>query len=377
MVGCIFSPESGGAIEIECDPTYLSSCHIPKPIVLSEGEELTIAPTENDFNVASLYVPPQSILNTFPHQIFHTFPNVIDVTLSSCKIPELNRESFRNATKLENLNLSANNLTVLRQAVFENAPELFELVLADNQIAEIENGAFRGLRKLQTLKLNGNQLKVLHSGTFADLVNLEYLPLYFNQLETIETNALTLPNLSEVFFAHNKLTTLPDDLFDGAPKVAFTDFDYNQLRQIGNAFVKCDSIKYLSLDGNPIEDLDLSKFASMKSLSVLSLNSTNLILPSTPAITAPKSPLHSLNLANNQLANADLFEHLVIFPNLERLYLDNNLFKGFIEPHRIKQLLPKLSTLDFEGNKLLSGWLKENAAALQRHQIDVQSKNVF
>lgn len=377
IVGCILSLGFGHAAEIKCDRGILSTCYIRTPIILMDGDELNIAPGENAFMVTRFETVPHLNLSIFPQQILQRFPSVKAVTLTLANIRELNQESFRNATDLENLNLNGNNLTVLPNALFKNAPKLVELILSDNQIAEIEDGAFSGLAQLQTLKLNGNRLKVLRSGTFVDLVNLEFLHLYWNRLETIETNALTLPNLTEVFFGHNQLSSLPDDLFDGAPMLSFTDFSDNQLHRVGNAFAKCDILFYLNLENNRIEDLDLSKFASLKSLSVLSLNNTSLNLPSKPVASAHKSTVHSLNLANNQLTNADLFEHLAIFPNLERLYLDNNKFNGFNEPHQIKRLLPKLNTLDFEGNKLISAWLQENIDVLRRDQINVLSKNVL
>lgn len=324
-------------------------------------------------------IVPQSKLNKFPQQIFQVLHHLDTVNLPSANIRALDQESFRNASNLQNLNLSENNLTVLPTAVFKNAPELVRLTLTDNQIAEIEDGAFSGLAKLQTLKLNGNRLKVLRSKTFIDLVNLEFLHLYWNQLQTIETNALTLPKLSEAYFGHNQLASLPDDLFDKASKLQYTDFDDNQLQRVGDAFTKCDNLFNLNLENNPIEDLDLLKFASMKSLGVLSLNNTGFRFPSTPATTTTesKSPLLSLNLANNRLANADAFLHLSIFPNLKHLYLYNNEFNDFNEPHQIKRLLPKLDTVDLDGNKLVSAWLQENNGILQRDRINVLNKNVL
>lgn len=376
-VGCILSSKSGRAVELQCDQTLLSSCYIPEPVILMDGDELKIAPVQNEFMVNRFGIISNSDLKTFPKHIFQALPHVEVVTLAASNIRELFQESFQNASNLQNLDLNGNKLTVLTKSVFSNAPKLDRLNLMDNQIGEIEDGAFCNLKRLQTLKLNGNRLKVLRSETFLDLMNLEYLHLYWNQLETIETNALNLPRLTEFFVGHNQLTMLPDDLFDGAPNVRFTDFGNNQLRRIGNAFAKCDNIYNLDLENNHIEDLDLSKFASMKSLSVLSLNNTTLILPSMPAIIDHKSSVQSLNLANNNLTNADLFMHLAIFTNLERLYLYNNNFNGFNEPHQIKRLLPKLNTLDLNGNKLISVWLQMNNDVLQRDQINVLNKNVL
>lgn len=377
VVGCILPTEFGGSVEIKCDRRLLSSCYVRQPVTLMDGEELHIAPIENEFMVNRFEIVPHSNLKTFPHQIFHVLPHVEAVTLTFANIRALSQESFRNASNLQTLDLSANNMTALPKALFKNAPQLERLILAENQIAEIEDGAFSGLTKLQTLKLNGNRLKVLRSETFDGLVHLEFLHLYRNHLETVEMDALTLPNLTEVFFGHNKLTVLPADLFDGAPNLRYADFSNNQLQRIGNAFAKCDNLLNLNLENNRIADLDLSRFASMKSLAVLSLNNTKIILPPMPAAAVQNSPMQSLNLANNQLKSANLFEHLAIFPNLERLYLYNNEFDGFEEPHQIKRLLPKLNTLDLNGNKLISAWLQESNDVLQRDQIDVLNKGVL
>lgn len=374
-IGCIM--ELSHAVEMKCDRKLLSVCYIRTPVTLTDGEELNIAPVENEFMVNHFEIVPHSKLNKFPQQIFQTLHHLDTVNLPLADIRTLDQESFRNASKLQNLNLSENNLTALPAAVFKNAPELVRLTLADNRIAEIEDGAFSGLVKLQTLKLNGNRLKVLRSKTFTGLLELEFLHLYWNQLQTIETNAMALPKLSEAYFGHNQLASLSDDLFDGASNLQYTDFGDNQLQRVGDAFTKCDNLINLNLENNPIEDLDLMKFASMKSLAVLSLNNTGLRLPSTPATTEIESPLLSLNLANNHLANADAFVHLSIFPNLKHLYLYNNEFNDFNEPHQIKRLLPKLDTLDLAGNKLISAWLQENNGILQRDRINVLNKNVL
>lgn len=361
------------AVEICCDQIIPSSCYIRQPVELADGDELTIAPVKNELRIRSFGIVSHSKLNTFPHRIFQTLPHVEVVTLEISNIRAMSPESFHGASHLQNLRLSGNNLTTLPKDVFKNALKLLELILSDNQIAEIENGAFSGLTQLQTLKLNGNRLKALRTGIFADLVNLEFLHLHWNQLETIGIGVLTLPMLNEVFFAHNQLTTLPADLFDGAPNVQYTEFSDNQLQRIDNTFAKCDKLIYLNLENNRIEDLDLAKFASMKSLQVLSLDNTNFNLPSTPVSTEQSSPVISLNLANNELTDSNLFEHLAIFPNLERLYLYNTVFSSFDEPHRIKRLLPKLNMLDLVGNKLISGWLQRNKNVFKSNGIVVVS----
>lgn len=121
--------------------------------------------------------------------------------------------------------------------IFNNANKLEQLDLSGNEVMNTVDYGFRGLRHLRTLKLNGNQLKVLRNKTFFDLKNLEYLHLYSNQVGTIETHALTLPKLTEILFGHNSLQVLPKNLFMNSPRLEVAKFSDNKIIQIGDTFV--------------------------------------------------------------------------------------------------------------------------------------------
>lgn len=363
------------AADIKCDQTFPSLCLITMVINLSPDEVLNIAPMDHAHLITRFEITSASSLKEFPKQIFESFPNVEAVTLNSADIQFLVCNSFKNASNLKDLHLKLNKLTIVQENAFKNANKLEQLDLSGNEIMNIEDFGFQGLRHLRTLKLNGNQLKVLRNQTFFDLENLEYLHLYSNQLRTIETHALTLPKLTEIFFGHNKLRILPNDLFLNAPSVEVAEFRDNQIIRIGDTFFDCHDIYSLNLENNPIEDIDLLKFAKMKSLSSLSLNNTKFTFASDPleiteSITKSSS-LESLNLANNNLNDSNIFQHLIMFPELQRLYLYNNRFIGFDNAHEIKIILPKLNTLDLMGNDLMIDWLRHNNGIFKRNEINV------
>lgn len=372
-VGCQHNRTN--AADVKCDQTFPSLCLITVVINLSPNEVLNIAPMDHAHLITRFEITSASSLKQFPKQIFELFPNVKAVTLNSADIQFLECNSFKNARNLKDLHLKLNKLTIVEENAFNNANKLEQLDLSGNEVMNIEDYGFRGLRNLLTLKLNGNQLKVLRNKTFFGLENLEYLHLYSNQLRTIETQALTLPKIAEIFFGHNKLRVLPNDLFVNAPKLEVVEFSDNQIIRIGDTFVDCHNIYSLNLENNPIEDIDLAKFAKMKSLSSLSLNNTNFTFASDPleiteSITK-SSTLESLNLANNNLNNSNIFLHLIMFPELQRLYLYNNQFIGFDNADEIKIILPKLNTLDLIGNELMIDWLRHNNGILKRNEINV------
>lgn len=342
---------------------------------MQNNEELNIAHIDHAHMVTRFEIAPVSNLKNFPKTIFETFPHLEAVTLNSANIKSIAPATFEKATNLKDLHLKLNKIMKLTKWLFKNAERLEQLDLSGNEISIIEDEAFTGLKNLRTLKLNGNRLRVLKTPTFVGLDNLEYLHMYSNRLDTIEPQALGLQKLTEAFFGNNRLRTLPADIFTGAPNLEVTEFSNNRLTHIGDAFIECNQIYLLNLENNPIEDIDLMKFAKMRSLSSLSLNSTSFQFPDEPPtkdnLTATSLSLESLNLGNNNLSNANIFEYLIMFPELQRLYLYNNQFAMFSNAMHIKNALPKLNTLDLIGNNLIINWLRDNYDIFKRLNINI------
>lgn len=372
VVVCIFYQAI--AFDVKCDQTFPSYCFIGAAIDLQNNEELNIAPMDHSHMVTRFEIAPVSNLKNFPKTIFEHFPQLQAVTLNSANIKSLAPNTFEKALNLKDLHLKLNKIMKLTKSLFKNAEKLEQLDLSGNEISNIEDESFNGLKSLRTLKLNGNRLKVLKTQTFTGLESLEYLHLYSNKLDTIEPQALNLPKLTEVFFGNNRLRTLPTDLFNNAQNLEVTEFSSNHLTQIGDTFINCHKIYSLNLENNPIADIDLVKFAKMRSLSSLSLNNTAFRfpdeLPSKENITTSSS-VESLNLGNNNLSNANIFHHLIMFPELQRLYLYNNKFDHFNDASDIKNVLPKLNTLDLIGNNLIINWLRDNYDTFKRLSINI------
>lgn len=353
-------------------PSY---CFIGVAVDLPSDEDLVIVPMDHSHMVTRFEIAPVSNLKKFPTIIFDAFPHLTAVTLNSANIYSLAPATFEKALNLKDLHLKLNKITKLTKFLFKNAEKLEQLDLSGNEISTIEDDSFGGLKNLRTLKLNGNRLKALKSRTFTGLDNLEYLHLYSNRLDRIESKALDLPQLTEAFFGFNRLRSLPADLFAGAPNLEVTEFSNNRLTSIGGVFIDCHKIYFLNLENNPIEHIGLVDFARMRSLSSLSLNSTQLKFSDEPPVksnlSATSASLESLNLGNNNLSDANIFQHLIMFPELQRLYLYNNQFSGFSNASEIKNALPKLNTLDLIGNNLIINWLRDNYDTFRRLNINI------
>ena len=95
---------------------------------------------------------------------------IIDITAKNCSSP----------IRLQNLDLSYNNISNLEDGVLSCLPDLTHLNLRWNRITDLRPGSLAGLTKLKTLDLAYNELFQLHAGAFLHSPGLKRLDLSFN-----------------------------------------------------------------------------------------------------------------------------------------------------------------------------------------------------
>ncbi|KAB5565587.1 hypothetical protein PHYPO_G00243300 [Pangasianodon hypophthalmus] len=139
--------------------------------------------------------------------------------LSKNHIRSIEIGAFNGLASLNTLELFDNRLTTIPNGAFEYLSKLKELWLRNNPIESIPSYAFNrvpSLRRLDLdeLEMSGNQLSIIRPGSFKGLVHLQKLWMMHAQIQTIERNAFDdLQSLVELNLAHNNLTLLPHDLF--------------------------------------------------------------------------------------------------------------------------------------------------------------------
>ena len=84
------------------------------------------------------------------------------------------------------LDLTHNNITVLKTDSFSNLTHLRELRLSHNNLRDIQNGSFNGLVNMEILSLSSNCLTQLKPETFSGLTSIKRLLLDDNRLPSID-----------------------------------------------------------------------------------------------------------------------------------------------------------------------------------------------
>lgn len=133
-------------------------------------------------------------LQSLPIRFLGTLPQLQRLNLSVNKLgPALELPEGVLSTNLRVLDLSQNQLCEVPCGAFP--PQLQELWLSGNNISSLSNESLQGLRWLRTLDLSWNQIKVLKPGWLSHLPALTTLNLLGTYLEHISGTQLQGPQM--------------------------------------------------------------------------------------------------------------------------------------------------------------------------------------
>ncbi|XP_054836611.1 prolargin [Eublepharis macularius] len=249
-------------------------------------------------------------------------------------IEDLPEESFKNATELRWINLDNNRIKRVDKRVLDKLESLVFLYLEKNHLREIPNNL---PSNLEQLRLSRNRISKIPPGAFNKLEHLILLDLHNNELNDAVFNKNTfkgLKNLMQLNLARNILRKMPP----GLPT----------------------AVHQLFLDKNNITDIPENYFKDFANLAFLRLNYNGLTDKGLPRNSFNITNLLVLHLAHNKLTNIPY-----ISPNLEHLYLNDNLIEtvngtqicpislfAFREPSSDLDKVPHLRYLRLDGNHL-------------------------
>ncbi|XP_005986968.1 leucine rich repeat containing 4C, genome duplicate a [Latimeria chalumnae] len=152
-------------------------------------------------------------LTTIPNGAFEYLSKLKELWLRNNPIESIPSYAFNRVPSLRRLDLGElKRLSYISEGAFEGLSNLRYLNLGMCNLRDIPN--LTPLVKLDELELSGNQLSVIRPGSFQGLVHLQKLWMMHAQIQVIERNAFDdLQSLVELNLAHNNLTLLPHDLF--------------------------------------------------------------------------------------------------------------------------------------------------------------------
>ena len=243
------------------------------------------------------------------------------------KIKQIVRNAFTNLKYLEELNFGFNELTAEKlipqifegkyaAAEFEPMQNLKRLVLSYNLLNNLDPDVFEHTKHLQELYLDNNPFQIIHTSVL---------------------NAFTdLSQLQKLDMSRMELSSLPEDTFHPLRALKVLKLEGNLFRTIPEALKRAINLKELSLDENPIGDLNEKEnfMPSLRKLEKLNMTYMGSLHVIGKGSLAGLESLKELRLSHNHhlsyihpaafsFPEVDNLE-VTQWPVVKKLFLENN-----------------------------------------------------
>lgn len=338
--------------------------------------------------------------------------NLTTLNLRKNFITDLEDGIFASMKKLQQLDLSSNMITVIREETFAGCgDDLYKVDLSNNRIQELDYTTLTPLahpKKLSVeLDLNGNAIKFvkeshrvshlvfealnlkdnfLHSFSCPD-IKIAELHLENNELETISFDNCSVEYMA---ISKNKLrwihvhqdlkgliaskNEIESFVVSGDPKMYHLDLsDNKEIEHIFPTLKLMDEMQYLNLSNSIVGVLHEDTFAGMSELKYLFLRNSGIqIIPF--GIFTNNKHLITLDISFNDLETIDL--HMFTgLDNLRTLNLSGNRLSQIEGIEKLKTVLPELKQIGVSGNNWKCLYLSTMIRTLNQQGIYISEED--
>ena len=158
----------------------------------------------------------------------------------------------------------------------KHLPRICRSSYSRNPLIALKAGDFDGLYVLTSLDLSHNRLTTLPNGVF-DSLNVAHLDLSRNRLTTLPNGAFDSLTVGSLDLSRNRLTTLPNSVFDGMTGLQNLNLNHNQLTALPNGvFDGMTSLDRLWLNNNRLTTLPNGVFDDLEDVELLDLSGNRL-----------------------------------------------------------------------------------------------------
>ncbi|CAF0847688.1 unnamed protein product [Didymodactylos carnosus] len=320
-------------------------------------------------------------INKIPDAILKNLYNIRSLILTGLNLHTLSNDTFQYFKKLEKFSCIKCNLVTIDDMTFDSnkiiSITLKELHLDNNKLSDLNwSKICKNLKNLEILTLSQNHFQTLTNNLLTNLTQLKLFDLSYNGLQTIDTNifinqSLTLEKLylqnnelnslqltflfnlyklTDINIEFNRITFLPEQIFQYNKQLLYLSLQGNDLTKLSNqSFLGLSNLKYLNLARNRIQ-LNISDhpFQYLNKLQILNLDRNSPLKIYNSTFYGLEQSLIELSLQNCNLTLifSDGFNY---FEKLERLKLASNNLKSL--PYNFLKLSKNLTSLDLQRNQ--------------------------
>ena len=230
----------------------------------------------NSSNIVVLDISRNSISGKLPTLTLKPLSNLQNLKMSRNGITGVT-EVRGNLVSIKYLDLSHNNIIIIKKTLFCTFPNLLTLDLSYNDIAYFVSGSVHKCTKyIQSLKLVGTHINTMK--------NLDVFP----NLRSLDMTAINIYNKQELKFKYNhkletlilrstQMTELNNDMFRNLTNLHKLSLNRNFLRNLNSSsFISLSNLLTLDLSFNQLLTLNMPLLYNLHSLIYLRLQSNTL-----------------------------------------------------------------------------------------------------
>jgi Leucine-rich repeat (LRR) protein len=281
-------------------------------------------------------------LSTIENRTFIKFRKLEQLTIRKSNIRSIESEAFFSLTNLRYLNLDQNQLTDSSwDFLVKYLPHLENLSLSQNNFHSLKTAH---LKSLKYLDLSSNGLQSIDTNLFH---SLEKVYLQNNELNSLQLTFLSsLKNLKELNFDFNRLTFLPEKIFQSNLKLIYLSLQGNDLNYLTNySLFGLKNLIHLNLARNRLQfQINQRPFQDLNSLKILNLDRNSQINLTQNILEDLSRNFLELSLQNCNLTSWNY--SLKFLSHLQRLKLSSNYLKNLPKDF----LNPSIISVDLQRN---------------------------
>lgn len=164
--------------------------------------------------LTSLYIHNHAIRNIDP-EAFRSLANLQSLFIGMNKLTSIHPDTIARNTKIEELDLHGNNISLGDEWPFHSLVSLCVLNLADCNLINIPKGAFQKTVNLSRLDVSNNKLTYIDDQLFESLKSLKFLNLSVNLLISVDfLLVISTTNLHDIdlYLYNNELDNINDEV---------------------------------------------------------------------------------------------------------------------------------------------------------------------
>lgn len=230
-------------------------------------------------NVTSIKIANSSIEYISP-SAFTGLNELYSVNLTTIGIDLIHPDTFANNTKLKILTLSGNNLNVMQSLsspytdYMLKSSSIEELDISYCNMQEFLPTAFSQMKNIVYINLAGNKLTTLPQGLFDKTDTIEELDLSYNKIATLPKNIFNKTSLAILHLKYNEIESSLEFVSKDVQKL---DVSYNKIANVNNQMFKgLENLGNLMLKGNKIKRIHPAAFVTLKNLRHIDLSFNDL-----------------------------------------------------------------------------------------------------